>query len=222
MDAPRALIIVRHGESEHHVRRLTGGWTDTPLTALGHEQAQRVAARLRDELAAVPVRLYSSDLQRAWQTAEHIGEALGVKPTADARLREHNNGAAANLTFDEAKARFPDVWGRVPGVDERPFPEAETWREFYDRVAPFADELGAEGGVPIAVTHGGTITNLIVHWLGLPLSVTETANFETRPTSLFVLRVDGSGRRAAERLNDCAHLDGTDGHASIGLVVRSA
>ena len=38
MPPPPAIIIVRHGQSEHHVRGLTGGWTDTPLTALGHGQ----------------------------------------------------------------------------------------------------------------------------------------------------------------------------------------
>ncbi len=29
------IILVRHGESESNVGKLTGGWTDTPLTELG-------------------------------------------------------------------------------------------------------------------------------------------------------------------------------------------
>ena len=220
MSPPRMLVVVRHGESEHHVRRLTGGWTDTPLTALGHEQAERVAVRLRDEFAGAPVRLFSSDLQRAMQTAVHIGAALGVKALSDERLREHNNGEAANLTFDEAKARYPDVWETPLMLDARWFPGAETWREFHQRVAPFVDELQEEAAVPILVTHGGTITNLIVRWLRLPVSVMETANFETRPTSLFVLRTDRDGRPTAERLNDSSHLDGMPGHVKIGDLLR--
>ena len=34
---PRSLILVRHGESQHHVLGLSGGWTDTPLTDGGRE-----------------------------------------------------------------------------------------------------------------------------------------------------------------------------------------
>ncbi len=32
MKVIKELILLRHGESEHLVRGLTGGWTDTPLT----------------------------------------------------------------------------------------------------------------------------------------------------------------------------------------------
>ena len=217
MSPTRMLIVVRHGESEHHVRRLTGGWTDTPLTALGHEQAERLAVRLRDELGATPLRLYTSDLQRAAQTAVHIGDALGVKPTEDARLREHNNGAAAGLTFEQAQERFPDAWDGDWALDTRPFPGAETWREFYERTAPFVDEL--EHAVAIAVTHGGTILNLVTRWLMLPPSTIETAGFDAYPTSIFVLRSDERGRPIAARMNDTAHLEGMQGHVTIRSLI---
>jgi probable phosphoglycerate mutase len=89
---PQAVILVRHGQSEHHVRGLTGGWTDTPLTALGHEQARLLAARLRAELPEQDVSVVTSDLARASQTATHIADAFGITHALDARLREHNNG----------------------------------------------------------------------------------------------------------------------------------
>jgi probable phosphoglycerate mutase len=216
----RILILVRHGQSEHHVLRLTGGWTDTPLTPLGHDQAQRVAARLRDELAGADVRLYASDLERAMQTAGHIGAALGVKPIADERLREHNNGDAVGLTMDEARVRFADSWDIDWGLDIRPFPNAETWREFFERTAPFIDERENDDAVTIAVTHGGTILNLVARWLMLPAEAIASAGFDAHPTSLFVLRSDKRGQRIAERMNDTAHLDGTPGHVTIGALVR--
>lgn len=99
---PPLVILVRHAESEHHVRGLTGGWTDTPLTALGHEQARRLASRLHHELGDRPIRVLTSDLRRARETADHVSAALGIEPVLDRRLREYNNGAAANLTLDEA------------------------------------------------------------------------------------------------------------------------
>src|SRR5690606_17405011 len=87
-DAPRAgesrlerLFLVRHGQSEHHVRDVTGGWTDVGLTELGHIQAQRVAEHLALAVGGEPVSLFSSDLARAAATADAIGRRLGVACT---------------------------------------------------------------------------------------------------------------------------------------------
>jgi broad specificity phosphatase PhoE len=127
----RLILLIRHAQSEHHVRRLSGGWTDTPLTPLGHEQSRRLATRLRAELPDTVIRLYSSDLIRAQETARCIAEQFEVEPIIDARLREHNNGVAAGLTIDEVRVRFPNALRA--SIDERPYPEAETAREFYAR-----------------------------------------------------------------------------------------
>lgn len=53
------LLLVRHGEAEHHVREITGGWTDTCLTERGREQASRLALRLKLNLDVT--HLYCSD-----------------------------------------------------------------------------------------------------------------------------------------------------------------
>ena len=128
----KIIILVRHAESEHHIQRLSGGWTDTPLTELGHRQAHRVAERLKGELGETPMRLITSDLLRTQNTARHIAEALGVEPVLDERLREFNNGEAAGLTQDEVQKRWPRGDGPM-GLDEKPWPGCESWREFYAR-----------------------------------------------------------------------------------------
>lgn len=33
------IILVRHGEATHHTEHLTGGWTDSELTAAGKGSA---------------------------------------------------------------------------------------------------------------------------------------------------------------------------------------
>jgi broad specificity phosphatase PhoE len=64
------LILIRHGQSEHHIRGLTGGWTDMPLSQLGSVQARALADYCRQRLDSEPSPfLFSSDLQRAAQTA---------------------------------------------------------------------------------------------------------------------------------------------------------
>ena len=40
------IILVRHGEATHHTEHLTGGWTDSELTAAGCAQIEIVAAKL--------------------------------------------------------------------------------------------------------------------------------------------------------------------------------
>src|SRR5262245_14133965 len=139
MRAPPAVILVRHAESQHHVLGLTGGWTDTSLTERGQRQAAIVAMRLRRELGAARVRVYSSDLRRAVETADVIAKSFGVTADLDARLREHNNGVAANLTHEEARARWPEWYGRSLPLDEAIYPESETARQLYDRCAGFID-----------------------------------------------------------------------------------
>ena len=97
------IIIVRHGQAEHNVSDLTGGWTDSGLTPLGARQAAAVAERLVYELRGTDVRLLSSDLKRARQTAEAIAETLGVEAAYSTDLREFNNGVAANKRREEVQ-----------------------------------------------------------------------------------------------------------------------
>ena len=45
------IILVRHGEATHHTEHLTGGWTDSELTAAGKVQLQAVASKLAKDFA---------------------------------------------------------------------------------------------------------------------------------------------------------------------------
>ena len=72
------LVLVRHAQSVHHVQGRVGGWSDWALSELGRQQARRLATCLADAYGSVPCKLVSSDLLRAAQTAEAIGQALGV------------------------------------------------------------------------------------------------------------------------------------------------
>jgi broad specificity phosphatase PhoE len=215
VETPPVVILVRHAQSEHHIRGLTGGWTHTPLTELGHEQARLVAGRLRKELGNVPVTVYTSDLPRGRQTAEHIAAAFGVEVVEDPRLREHNNGVAVDLTLAEARERFPGVFGRPWELDFRPFEGAETSREFYERAGRFMDSLLSDGPVPIAVSHGGTIQRLIARWLGMSPEAVDHVGFAAHTTAITVLQRGRFGEHTLERTNDVAHLAGLEGWAAL-------
>ncbi|KXJ97056.1 phosphoglycerate mutase [Microdochium bolleyi] len=79
------LLLIRHGESVDNVAGLYAGSRDSPLTNHGVLQAKRLGAHLaaRRHTTFGPVtRIFTSNLQRAYRTAEAI---------ADAQQQQHNN-----------------------------------------------------------------------------------------------------------------------------------
>jgi len=102
------VLVIRHGETAWNRESRIQGHIDIPLNDQGRWQAERLAQALADEpLAAI----YSSDLQRAFDTAQAIAEATGLDVVADETLRERHFGDMEGLTHDEILARWP-VEGR--------------------------------------------------------------------------------------------------------------
>ncbi|MGO0060959.1 histidine phosphatase family protein [Brevibacillus fluminis] len=116
----KELLIIRHGEDDSDLT--VGGWTDTCLTAHGVKQAIATGERLGAYLGSGTIGFYCSDLKRAAETANTIGDIIGQKPVMLERLREMNNGEAANRTKEAAKAlELPMTspvleWIPYPGV----------------------------------------------------------------------------------------------------------
>jgi len=103
------LYLVRHGETDWNRENRWQGHHDRPLSALGRSQAAAAAGRLAGERLT---QVHSSDLKRAWETAQMIAEACGLDARADHALREVDVGNWAGLTRAEAKERFPEAYAR--------------------------------------------------------------------------------------------------------------
>ena len=99
------ILIARHGQSDWNHEKRWQGHADRPLTERGREQAQALADRLAHiELDAV----YSSDLQRARDTAAVVAESQGLELRQLPDLREVDVGSWSGLTRAEAEERFPE------------------------------------------------------------------------------------------------------------------
>lgn len=102
-------VFVRHGESAANASRVLSGWTDVPLTDRGRSQARR-AGHLLAEHSPPPLRVVSSDLQRAHETAQIAmsvwAAAHGVPRPAIAihdQLRERNMGVLQGVSIQQAR-----------------------------------------------------------------------------------------------------------------------
>jgi broad specificity phosphatase PhoE len=158
------LYLIRHGESEHLVKGLTGGWTNTPLTDLGRKQAYLTGQRLKDLIQDSSFGFFSSDLDRANQTAQIIGSILEVVPIIDEALRDLNWGVVTDMPLKEA--REFELEKTEPLFEWIPFPEAENWRMLHERITPFLDQIDKrEYDTVLIVSHGNPIEECIYWWL---------------------------------------------------------
>jgi len=200
------LILVRHAQSVHHATNLTGGWTDSSLTELGRAQAERTAQRLATEIAGAACTVLTSDLRRASETATIIANALKVQPTADARLRELNNGKAAGLTWPQA--RLIELPRTEPILDWIPYPEAESWRMMTSRVWQYLDSVSQQiSGTAVVVTHGHSGNASIHWWLGLTEEYWTKCSFRLDAGSISRFKKNEWGERSIELLNDTSHFN---------------
>jgi broad specificity phosphatase PhoE len=151
------ILLARHGETDDNREPLRfQGWRDTPMNDVGRRQATELAERLaRDGIAS----LWSSDLSRARETAEIVGERLGLQPRLDWRLREGNRGDWEGRLFQDVAREDPErfaAWKRA-GASWR-FPGGESLAEHQQRVAASVQDARRAGELPaLLVCHGGSI-----------------------------------------------------------------
>jgi probable phosphoglycerate mutase len=185
------LCLVRHGETAWNAERRLQGHLDVPLNATGHVQALATAASLATvHFAAV----YSSDLQRAQQTAAAIARNRPAAVELQPRLRERHYGAFQGLTYTEAQARFPDEYRRFEQRDLNfGFPGGgESLAQFAGRIsAVLADTASKHHGEQVLiVTHGGVLD--IVHRLASGKALDAPRDFTIPNAALNWIEFDGS------------------------------
>lgn len=200
----RELIIVRHGEADHMVTGITGGWSDCHLTALGRRQAELTGPAIAAMIGDRPFQFYTSDLSRAAETAEIVAESLPTEPVRVPALRELNNGAAANLTKDEAAQILIPI--TQPMVDWAPYPDAESWAAMSRRVMEFMDRaFRDEHDLTVLVMHCGSANAAIHWWLRLAVGGQGTA-FDLDACSISRFGINQWNERTVSKLNDTSHL----------------
>lgn len=151
------FYLVRHGETDWNRQGRIQGQADIHLNETGRSQAADLALRLQDLSFKS---CYSSDLQRAYDTAKIIlttqNQSLAIQ--TDPRLRERDfKDWEGKLFVDFQKAE----------KENRLF--VETKSEIVKRVLPFLESIAdkEKHGTVLILTHGGIIHNLLMDLLDL-------------------------------------------------------
>ena len=175
----RHIYFVRHGEYD---------WDDQPhpmkgLTLLGKQQAQFTAERLRSVRVAT---IYSSDLQRAIETAQIIGRAHPDVPhTQSPDLRECMLACAGFA--DAPRERLKEG-------------QEQAERAFSEYLRPTEGDDGSD----IIVSHGNLIRYLAARVLrASPQSWLRMKTFNCGITEI---AVEADGRLSLVTYNDVGHL----------------
>jgi broad specificity phosphatase PhoE len=167
----RRLLLARHGQSISNAVRRFQGAQDVALSPLGVRQAEALGQAVgRRPIAHV----YASPLERARRTAEIAVAGLGLPLTVVDDLRELSLGEWEGCTVEEIRTQPGDPyaqWVRDPVLCLPP--GGEPLAQVQARVLRAVTEIAGahpNGDEVLIVSHGGVISALLAHWLGLPLS----------------------------------------------------
>jgi probable phosphoglycerate mutase len=171
-----------------------------------------LAARLRDEgIEAV----YSSDLQRVYETAEiaTAGSGLPIHRTAD--LREASFGTWQGKRWADVEREFPkEVANYRRDYGHYAPPGGESLTSLRRRSAgAFQRIVGDHRGQTVALfLHGGPCRAILAEVLGI--EVTKGRRIGMSNASVHAVEVDGDEMRIV-LMNDTGHLKGRG--ASLGV-----
>lgn len=124
------LILVRHGQSVWNAENRFTGWVDSPLSALGRDEAERAGVQLAAEGVIVD-RAFTSELVRAQETGRLILAALGqadLEQEAAWELNERFYGALTGRDKQQTREEFGDE-------------QVHIWRRSFDVAPPGGESL---------------------------------------------------------------------------------
>ena len=164
----RRIVLWRHGRTAWNAERRFQGQSDIELDDEGRAQAQRAASLL---VHLTPSRIISSDLSRAFTTAQALAALTDLDVITDERLRETFAGEWEGLRRPELLAAYGDQvaqWASDsharPGGGETRIEVAERMVEAINH---YVNELPPQGTLVVA-THGGSARAAIGALLELP------------------------------------------------------
>jgi len=163
------LCLIRHGQTNWNLEGRYQGQSDISLNSLGREQAYKLTLQLEKYKFSA---IFSSDLDRAKETAEIISSQLHVPIYIDPRLREINQGEWEGLRIEEIKKRYKGYFDRLlVDSSEIQLPGGESISEVSKRVNSALNDISKQfpDANIIISSHGLSLATVICSVEGFPL-----------------------------------------------------
>ncbi len=185
------IVIITHALTQWNVDGRIQGHTDTPLNRTGRKMAILLAERLKNEKIGS---IYTSDLRRAYETAEPLAKIKNLAIIRDMRLRE---GRSMN---QERESEYPVL--HFPKEFEN---EDDVRRRMIEALTEIAEDNPGES--VLVVSHGGAVEIFISHIL--KASNDNFLRYHGKRTALNILQYEACIWKCLS-LNDDRHLLGMD------------
>ena len=200
----KTIVTIQHTQSVHHTNGMVGSWTDWELSELGVKQANRIGEILKAELSEKRFVMYSSDLLRARQTAEIIGNCLGLTPVFRKELRERNLGRCCGKSVQWMRENMEM---QEKTVDDRMFSDAESRRDEWNRLEPFFNEIISNNDENIIiVSHGDLLSVFYTMFLGLSVEAINRGAIFGLAGGVSHMFENEEGKRFIKRISDMSYI----------------
>jgi probable phosphoglycerate mutase len=199
-----SIYLIRHGQTNGNRDRILQT-PDTPLSELGHQQAEQLAQRFRHLAIG---NIICSDYIRTQQTAAPLRAIIQSEFSLQPLLRERSFGDLRGKAYDDIDADF-FAEGYAP-------PNGETHLQFVERVnlaweSVLTSYQNTQGSL-IVMTHGLVLRELIKQHLIIDNGMSPMSDFQ----NTCITEVNGADKKTVLRLCDAQHLDDEN---ALGAVV---
>ena len=197
------IYIVRHGQTEWNLLGKTQGHGNSDLTPKGIEQAELLA----DSMTKYPIDyIYSSDLGRAYQTAEIIGNKLNIEVERTEALREMNFGTWEGRIIKDIIEEDPELykmWRNEPHLAK--IPQGEPLSQIKERTDAFTKEINEkyDGKHIVLVTHSLCARIMLLSFLDSDVKNIYRINQANTALNIIELRDYGP---VVMKMNDTTHI----------------
>jgi broad specificity phosphatase PhoE len=156
-----SVYLARHGQTAYNLERRFQGRLPVPLDDTGRAQAVELAERASGYGFAA---LWCSPLLRARETADIVGERIGLEPREEPRLVETDAGDWTDRLFVEVQAEDPEGFaGFIGGEPNFAFPGGESFAEQGVRVAAALADIERESDLPALVVCHGVVIRIALY-----------------------------------------------------------
>ncbi len=209
----KKIYLCRHGESEFNAKKIVQGHIDTDLTENGQKQALALAKFLKDKDIK---KVISSDLKRAFKTADIIAKELNLIHITDSRIREMHFGTWEGLSYEWIyKNSLEHFQNWLSNPVKYPLPKQESVESFQNRLKAFLEDIKNHDEDSILVVgHGGSIQGILCIALGLDMQ--NLWKFKHNNTGLSLIFANGKNF-SVKYINMSYHIEILDNKGNILL-----